>query len=118
MYLLVLLCFITVLHSPEALIHCIRVLSSIYNCYISNIITQIICFSSCLKIAGPRVGPGPAPTGQGQQKSAGPGLARPLDSVAAYANTEDKKSISSYIFIANRGAITWGSKKQNTIALS
>jgi len=37
---------------------------------------------------------------------------------AAYANTEDKKSISSYIFIANRGAITWGSKKQNTIALS
>ena len=62
MYLLVLLSFITILHSPEALINCIRVLSSIYNCYISNIISQIICFSSCLKIAGPRVGPDPALT--------------------------------------------------------
>src|SRR5882672_2599834 len=37
---------------------------------------------------------------------------------AAYANTEDKKSISGYVYITNRGAITWGSKKQNTIALS
>ena len=62
MYLLGLLCFITVLHSPEALIHCIRVLSSIYKCYTSNIISQIICFSSCLKISGPRVGPDPALT--------------------------------------------------------
>jgi hypothetical protein len=60
MYLLVLLCFITVLHSPEASIHCIKVLSSMYNYYISNIITQIICFSSCLKIAGPGVSPDPA----------------------------------------------------------
>src|SRR5882672_7404704 len=79
MYLLVLLCFITVLHSPEALIHCIRVLSSIYNCYISNIITQIICFSSCLKIAGPRVGPGPALTLRARVRASKnqPALARP-----------------------------------------
>ena len=62
MYLLMLFCFITVLHSPQALIHYIKVLSSIYNYHTLNIITQIICFSSCLKIAGPRVGPGPALT--------------------------------------------------------
>lgn len=64
MYLLVIFCFITVFHSPEALIHCIRVLSSVYNCYISKINTQIIYFSSCLNIAGPRVDPerpGPEP---------------------------------------------------------
>ena len=53
MYLLELLCFITVFHSLEALIHCIKVLYSIYNYCISSIVTQIICFSSCLKIAGP-----------------------------------------------------------------
>jgi hypothetical protein len=62
MYLLVLSCFVTVLHSPEVFIHCIRVLSSIYNYYISNISTQIICFASCLKISGPGVGPDPALT--------------------------------------------------------
>lgn len=37
---------------------------------------------------------------------------------AAFANTEDKRSISGYVFLANGGAITWGSKKQTAIALS
>ena len=37
---------------------------------------------------------------------------------AAYANNEDYKSTSGYVFIAQGGAITWRSKKQTTIALS
>jgi hypothetical protein len=37
---------------------------------------------------------------------------------AAYANTDDYKSTSGYVFIANGGAITWRSKNQTTIALS
>ena len=37
---------------------------------------------------------------------------------AAFANAEDQKSISRYVFLANMGAITWMSKKQSTIALS
>ncbi len=53
---------IIVLYSLEALIHCITVLYSIYNCYIINIIAYITCFLTFLKIVGPRVGPGPALT--------------------------------------------------------
>ena len=37
---------------------------------------------------------------------------------SAFANAEDQKSISGYVFLANMGAITWMSKKQSTIALS
>ncbi len=37
---------------------------------------------------------------------------------AAFANADDRKSISSYVFLSNMGAITWMSKKQTTIALS
>jgi len=37
---------------------------------------------------------------------------------ADFANTEDQKSISGYIFLANMDTITWMSKKQSTIALS
>jgi hypothetical protein len=37
---------------------------------------------------------------------------------AAFANADDRKSISGYVFLSNGGAITWGSKKQTTIALS
>ena len=37
---------------------------------------------------------------------------------AAYANTDDLKSMSGYVFLAEGGAITWRSKKQSTIALS
>jgi hypothetical protein len=37
---------------------------------------------------------------------------------AAYATTDDRKSVSGYVFISNGGAITWGSKKQTAIALS
>ena len=37
---------------------------------------------------------------------------------AAFANADDKKSISGYVFLSSGGAITWGSKKQATIALS
>lgn len=37
---------------------------------------------------------------------------------AAFANTDDRKSTSGYVFMSNGGAITWGSKKQTTIALS
>jgi hypothetical protein len=37
---------------------------------------------------------------------------------AAYANADDYKSTSGYVFIAGGGAITWRSKKQTTIALS
>jgi len=36
----------------------------------------------------------------------------------AFTNADDYKSISGYTFLANGGAITWGSKKQTTIALS
>lgn len=37
---------------------------------------------------------------------------------AAYANTDDLKSTSGYVFLSEGGAITWRSKKQTTIALS
>ena len=37
---------------------------------------------------------------------------------AAYANHDDHKSTSGYVFSAAGGAITWKSKKQTTIALS
>ena len=37
---------------------------------------------------------------------------------AAFANHDDWKSTSGYVFIAAGGAITWKSKKQTTIALS
>jgi len=37
---------------------------------------------------------------------------------AAYANTDDHKSTSGYVFKVGDGAITWRSKKQTTIALS
>jgi Reverse transcriptase (RNA-dependent DNA polymerase) len=37
---------------------------------------------------------------------------------AAFANADDNRSISGYVFLSNGGAITWGSKKQTTIALS
>jgi hypothetical protein len=37
---------------------------------------------------------------------------------ASYASADDRKSISGYVFLSNSGAITWGSKKQTTIALS
>ena len=37
---------------------------------------------------------------------------------AAFANQDDCKSTSGYVFIAGGGAITWRSKKQTTVALS
>jgi len=37
---------------------------------------------------------------------------------AAFANADDRRSVSGYVFLANGGAITWGSKKQTAIALS
>ena len=37
---------------------------------------------------------------------------------AAYANHDDLKSTSGYVFLASGGAITWKSKKQTTITLS
>lgn len=37
---------------------------------------------------------------------------------AAFANHDDLKSTSGYVFMAAGGAITWKSKKQTTIALS
>ena len=37
---------------------------------------------------------------------------------AAYANMDDYKSTSGYVFIVGGGAITWRSKKQTTVALS
>jgi hypothetical protein len=37
---------------------------------------------------------------------------------AAYANADDLKSTSGYVFLAGGAAITWGSRKQTTIALS
>jgi hypothetical protein len=36
---------------------------------------------------------------------------------AAYANADDYKSTSGYVFIASGGAVSWRSKKQTTIAL-
>src|SRR6266446_1820851 len=37
---------------------------------------------------------------------------------ATYANTDDLKSTSGYVFIIQGGAITWWSKKQSVIAMS
>ena len=37
---------------------------------------------------------------------------------AMYANMDDYKSTSGYVFLVGSGAITWRSKKQTTIALS
>ena len=37
---------------------------------------------------------------------------------AAYANTDNLKSTSRYVFLAEGGAVIWRSKKQSTIALS
>jgi len=37
---------------------------------------------------------------------------------AAYANVEQNRSVTSYVFIAGDGAITWSSKKQISTALS
>ena len=37
---------------------------------------------------------------------------------ASFANHEDRKSTSGYVFKASGGAITWKSKKQTTIAFS
>jgi hypothetical protein len=37
---------------------------------------------------------------------------------AAYANTDNFKSTSGYVFLMGGGAMTWRSKKQTTIALS
>ena len=37
---------------------------------------------------------------------------------ATYANHDDHKSMSGYVFSAAGGAITWKSKKQSSIALS
>ena len=37
---------------------------------------------------------------------------------AAFANANDRKSISGYVFLSNAGTITWMSKKQAMVALS
>jgi hypothetical protein len=37
---------------------------------------------------------------------------------ASYADTDDCKSMSGYVFLSGRGAITWRSKKQTMIVLS
>jgi hypothetical protein len=37
---------------------------------------------------------------------------------AAYANQDNNKSTSGYVFLASGGAITWKSKKQTIITLS
>ena len=37
---------------------------------------------------------------------------------AAYANADNARSMTRYVFLAAGGAITWKSKKQTTIALS
>jgi hypothetical protein len=37
---------------------------------------------------------------------------------ASFANNDDKTSVSGYVFLSSGGAITWGSKKQNTVSLS
>ena len=36
---------------------------------------------------------------------------------AAYVNTDNHKLTSGYVFLVNKGAITWELKKQSTIAL-
>jgi transposase InsO family protein len=37
---------------------------------------------------------------------------------ASFADNYDRTSVSGYAFVAAKGAITWGSKKQNDVALS
>jgi len=37
---------------------------------------------------------------------------------ASYRNTDNRKSISGYVFLAGNGAITWSSRKQVSITLS
>ena len=37
---------------------------------------------------------------------------------ASYANNADQTSVSGYVFLMNGAAISWGSKKQNNVALS
>jgi len=37
---------------------------------------------------------------------------------ASFANNYDRTSVSGYAFVAAKGAITWGSKKQNIVSLS
>lgn len=37
---------------------------------------------------------------------------------AAYANTDDYKSMSGYVFVVVVGAITWRSKKQMTMTIT
>ena len=37
---------------------------------------------------------------------------------AAYGNLDERRSTTGYVFIAGKGAITWKSKKQQTVALS
>ena len=37
---------------------------------------------------------------------------------ASYGSADDRKSVSGYVFLSSGGAITWGSRKQTTIALS
>ena len=37
---------------------------------------------------------------------------------AAFANADEYKSTTGYVFLSNGGAITWGSRKQTVIALS
>ena len=37
---------------------------------------------------------------------------------ASYGNTDERKSISGYVFLARNGAITWSSRKQISVALS
>ena len=37
---------------------------------------------------------------------------------ASFANTENRASVTGYVFLAQGGAIVWGSKKQTLIALS
>lgn len=37
---------------------------------------------------------------------------------ASYAETEDRKSTSGFVFMKNGGAITWRSKKQSIVSLS
>ena len=37
---------------------------------------------------------------------------------ASYANNANQTSVSGYVFLMNGAAISWGSKKQNNVALS
>ena len=36
---------------------------------------------------------------------------------ASYASADDRKSVSGYVYLNSGGAITWGSRKQTTVAL-